>query len=92
VPNVALPPAMPLTFHERAGAGFPVAEIVAVKTCSPAAGTFALRGVRVTTTSSFSVIVTDALAEALAALTAVIVAVAGFGKTEGAVYVPLDEI
>jgi hypothetical protein len=83
---------MPFTLHETPDAGFPVAEIVAVKTCSPAAGTFVLRGARVTTISSFSVIVMDALAEAAAALTVVIVAVAGFGKTEGAVYVPLDEI
>lgn len=85
MPTVALPPEMPLTLHETPDAGFPVAEIAAVKTCSPAAGTFAVRGLRDTATSSFNPIVTDALADALAALMAVTVAVAGLGMIEGAV-------
>jgi hypothetical protein len=52
VPTVELPPAIPFTLHVTPGAGLPVAESVAVNTCPPSVGTFAVGGDSVTTMSS----------------------------------------
>jgi hypothetical protein len=92
VPTVELPPAIPLTLQVTAVEGLPVPVTFAMKTCAPAAGTFAEAGDTLTTTSSSSVTLTGALAWLLAALTAVTVTTPFAGRIAGAVYRPPIEI
>jgi len=92
VPREELPPATPFTLHVTPGVGFPVAEIVAEKICSPPAGTFAMEGATMIAMLSVSVITADAVAELSAALTAVTVMLGAAGMVLGAVYTPDVEI
>jgi hypothetical protein len=80
-----LPPAIPFTLHVTAADGFPLAVIVAVKSCPPPAGTVTGDGVTVIAMSSLMVTVAEALTAEFAALTAVIVTVALAGIVAGAV-------
>jgi hypothetical protein len=85
VPNVELPPAIPLTLQITPGVALPIADRVDVKACPPPAGTVTLAGETVTTILSWSAIVADSLAELSAALTAVIVTFGADSITPGAV-------
>lgn len=91
VPTVELPPAFPFTLQVTAGEGLPVPETVAVKTCAPKVGTAAVKGDTLTTISSSSVTIADALAAVLATLVAVTVSLPEAGRIAGAVYKPPEE-
>ena len=85
VPMFELPPAIPFTLHVKPAAGLPVAEMLAVNTCSPPVGMLAGFGATITATLSSRLTFAEALACAPARLTAVTVALGGDGRTIGAV-------
>lgn len=92
VPKVAFPPAIPLTLHATPSAGLPEAVTLVVKTCNVPAAIVTDGGETLTTMSSCSAMVADALAAGSATLVAVIAIVAAAGRTAGAVYKPVAEI
>jgi hypothetical protein len=92
VPSIAFPPEIPFTLQVTPVAGLPDPLTLAVNTCAPPTSTFTGLGLTLTTMSSFSVTLADALACGSALLTASTVTVAGDGKTAGAVYSPPAEI
>jgi len=91
VPTVEFPPAIPFTLQLNPGAGSPLAVIVAVNTCAPPAGTFAVGGATEISMLFSSVTLADPLSAASASLTAVTVTVPA-GMVVGAAYSPVAEI
>ena len=85
VPTVALPPAIPFTLHATPDAALPKPEMLAVKTCSPPVGIFAVGGDTVTVTLSLRLTLAESLADESAWLTAVTVTLGGDGRADGAV-------
>jgi hypothetical protein len=92
VPSVAFPPETPFTLQVTPVAGLPDPLTLAVNTCAPPTSTFTGLGLTLTTMSSFSVTLADALSCGATLLTASTVTVAGDGKIAGAVYRPAAEI
>jgi hypothetical protein len=85
VPTVEFPPAIPLTLHVNPAAGSPLAVVVAVNTCAPPVGTFAVGGATEIEMSSSSVTLADPLSAVSALLTAPIVTRPPAGIAVGAV-------
>jgi len=91
-PTVESPPTIPLTLQMTPVAGLPVAETVAVNTCTPPVGMLTVPGETVTMRPTFRLTVAEALFWGDAWLTAMTVTPAEDGRTDGAVYSPVAEI
>lgn len=85
VPTIEFPPAIPFTLHEKPAAGFPVADMLAVNTCSLPVGMLTVLGATITAMLSSNVTTAEPLACASAWLTAVTVTLGGDGRIAGAV-------